>query len=131
MARRVRVLLVLLALLFQASLARGAEPLTLELGPSASSLPEGEIRLAIEKGVDVVPLAVAGTAESLPKGSLAFRKTSATVTVLPPVSTKGLTVEDAPKLADQVREQIARLIRRPIGSSSAPLPPTTAPAAFS
>ena len=92
---------------------------------------EGAFRLAIEKGVDVVPLAVAGTAESLPKGSLAFRKTSATVTVLPPVSTKGLTVEDAPKLAEQVREQIARSIRRPIGSSSAPLPPTNAPAASS
>lgn len=71
---------------------------------------EGAFRLAIEKGVDVVPLAVAGTAESLPKGSLAFRKTSATVTVLPPVSTKGLTVEDAPKLAEQVRGQIAEAI---------------------
>jgi 1-acyl-sn-glycerol-3-phosphate acyltransferase len=92
---------------------------------------EGAFRLAIEKDVDVVPLAVAGTAESLPKGSLAFRKTSATVTVLPPVSTKGLTVEDAPKLAEQVREQIARSIRRPIGSSSAPPPPPSVPAASS
>jgi 1-acyl-sn-glycerol-3-phosphate acyltransferase len=81
---------------------------------------EGAFRLAIEKGVDVVPLAVAGTAESLPKGSLAFKKTTATVTVLPPVSTKGMTVEDAPALAEKVREEIARSIRRPIGSSSPP-----------
>jgi hypothetical protein len=47
--RRLRALLVLLALLLQAGLALGAEPLTLELGPSAASLPEGEIRLAVEK----------------------------------------------------------------------------------
>ena len=71
---------------------------------------EGAFRLAIEAGVDVVPLAVTGTAESLPKGSIAFRETSATVTVLPPVSTKGLTTEDAPRLAEQVRGEIARAI---------------------
>src|SRR6266545_1886293 len=59
---------------------------------------------------DVVPLAVAGTAESLPKGSIAFCKTSATVTVLPPISTRGLTVEDAPDLAKRVRAEIARAI---------------------
>ena len=71
---------------------------------------EGAFRLAIEAAVDVVPLAVAGTAESLPKGSIAFCKTSATVTVLPPISTRGLTVEDAPDLAKRVRAEIARAI---------------------
>lgn len=71
---------------------------------------EGAFRLAIEAGVDVVPLAVAGTAESLPKGSLAFQETTATVTVLPPVSTEGLNVEDAPALAEKVRSQIALAI---------------------
>lgn len=77
---------------------------------------EGAFRLAIEAGVDVVPLAVAGTAESLPKGSLAFQETAATVTVLPPVSTEGMTVEDAPALAEKVRSQIARAI----GASARP-----------
>jgi 1-acyl-sn-glycerol-3-phosphate acyltransferase len=71
---------------------------------------EGAFRLAIEAGVDVVPLAVAGTAESLPKGSIAFRKTSATVTVLPPVLTTGMSVEDAPVLAEKVRGEISRAI---------------------
>ncbi len=71
---------------------------------------EGAFRLAIEAAVDVVPLAVAGTAESLPKGSIAFHKTSATVTVLPPISTRELTVEDAPDLAKRVRAEIARAI---------------------
>jgi 1-acyl-sn-glycerol-3-phosphate acyltransferase len=92
---------------------------------------DGAFRLAIEAGVDVVPLAVTGTAESLPKGSIAFRKTSASVTVLPPVSTKGLTVEDAPRLAEQVRDEIARAIRPPNGSSGSPPPPPTVPAAAS
>jgi 1-acyl-sn-glycerol-3-phosphate acyltransferase len=92
---------------------------------------EGAFRLAIEAGVDVVPLAVAGTAESLPKGSLAFTKTSATVTVLPPVSTRGLTVEDAPRLAQRVRAELARAIRRPTGSSESLPPPPSEPAAAS
>jgi 1-acyl-sn-glycerol-3-phosphate acyltransferase len=90
---------------------------------------EGAFRLAIEVGVDVVPLAVAGTAESLPKGSIAFRKTSATVTVLPPISTKGLTVDDAPALADRVRSGIARAISS--GSSESLPQPPSEPAAAS
>ncbi len=92
---------------------------------------EGAFRLAIEAGVDVVPLAVTGTAESLPKGSIAFRKTSASVTVLPPVSTKGLAVKDARRLAEQVREEIARAIGPATGSSGSPPPRPTAPAAAS
>ena len=46
---------------------------------------EGAFRLAIELGVDIVPLAVAGTENTLPKHSLVFRPTSASVTVLPPI----------------------------------------------
>jgi 1-acyl-sn-glycerol-3-phosphate acyltransferase len=92
---------------------------------------EGAFRLAIENGVDVVPLAVAGTAESLPKGSLAFKKTAATVTVLPPVSTKGLMVEDAPALAEKVRGEIARAIGASTGSSGSQPPPPSEPAAAS
>jgi 1-acyl-sn-glycerol-3-phosphate acyltransferase len=79
---------------------------------------EGAFRLAIEAGVDVVPLVVDGTAESLPKGSIAFNKTSATLTVLPPVSTRGLSVEDAPALAERVRGLIAAALRGPVIRSS-------------
>jgi 1-acyl-sn-glycerol-3-phosphate acyltransferase len=90
---------------------------------------EGAFRLAIEAGVDVVPLAIAGTVESLPKGSIAFNETSATVTVLPPLSTKGLALEDAPALAEKVRAQIASAITS--GSSLSPPPQPSAPAAAS
>jgi 1-acyl-sn-glycerol-3-phosphate acyltransferase len=68
---------------------------------------EGAFRLAIELGVDVVPLAVAGTETALPKHSLVFRRTKASVTVLPPVPVAGLTAADAPRLAERVRAEIA------------------------
>ncbi len=77
--------------------------------PDGSLAPfrEGAFRLAIELGVDIVPLAVAGTENTLPKHSLVFRPTSASVTVLPPVSVAGLTEADAPGLAERVRREIA------------------------
>jgi 1-acyl-sn-glycerol-3-phosphate acyltransferase len=68
---------------------------------------DGAFRLAIELGVDIVPLAIRGTETALPKHSLRFRRTSASVTVLPPVSAAGLTAAEAPALAEKVRGQIA------------------------
>jgi 1-acyl-sn-glycerol-3-phosphate acyltransferase len=79
---------------------------------------EGAFRLAIELGVDVVPLAVAGTENTLPKHSLVFRPTSASVTVLPPVPVGGLTADDAPRLAERVRGEIARAIGAPISPAA-------------
>lgn len=77
--------------------------------PDGSLAPfrEGAFRLAIELGIDIVPLAVAGTETALPKHSLVFRRTKAGVTVLPPVSVAGLTAADAPRLAERVRREIA------------------------
>jgi 1-acyl-sn-glycerol-3-phosphate acyltransferase len=68
---------------------------------------EGAFRLAIDLGVDVVPLAIAGTETALPKHSLVLRKTTATVTVLPAISTAGLGASDAAGLAERVRREIA------------------------
>lgn len=72
---------------------------------------EGAFRLAIELGVDIVPLAVAGTENTLPKHSLVFRPTSASVTVLPAVPVAGLTAADASALAERVRHEIAQAIQ--------------------
>jgi 1-acyl-sn-glycerol-3-phosphate acyltransferase len=69
---------------------------------------EGAFRLAIEAGVDVVPLAISGTEEALPKHSIVFHPTTATLTVLPAISTEGLRVADAPRLAQEVRQAISR-----------------------
>jgi 1-acyl-sn-glycerol-3-phosphate acyltransferase len=68
---------------------------------------DGAFRLAIEAGVPVVPLAISGAARSLPKRSRVFHPSTATLSVLPPVQTAGLTVEDARALGARVRDQIA------------------------
>lgn len=73
---------------------------------------EGAFRLAIEAGVDVLPLAIAGTVEGLPKHSIVFQPTTATITVLPPLSTAGMTASDAPRLAQASRDAIARALSR-------------------
>jgi 1-acyl-sn-glycerol-3-phosphate acyltransferase len=71
---------------------------------------EGTFRLAIDLGIDIVPLAISGTETALPKHSMVFHRTTATVEVLPPVSVAGLTAADAPALADRVRADIARAL---------------------
>ena len=110
-------------------LVRGSSVIVFPEGtrsPDGSIAPfrEGAFRLAIELGVDVVPLAVAGTENTLPKHSLVFRPTSATVTALPAVPVAGLTAADAPELAERVRSEIAQAIGAP-----APAPQPAAPAA--
>jgi 1-acyl-sn-glycerol-3-phosphate acyltransferase len=75
---------------------------------SLGAFREGAFRLAIEAGVDVVPLAIEGTEECLPKHSLIFQPATATITVLPPVSTAGLQAADSARLAAGVRERIRR-----------------------
>jgi 1-acyl-sn-glycerol-3-phosphate acyltransferase len=67
----------------------------------------GAFELAIRAGVPVLPVALAGTHSCRPKGSKWFGRARAIAKVLPPVSTEGLTVEDAPALAARVRELIA------------------------
>jgi len=80
---------------------------------------EGAYRLAIEAGVAVLPLAIYGASSSLPKHSLVFQPTTATVVVLPPEPTEGLTAADAPRLAARVRDRIAEAIRK-VERSEAP-----------
>jgi 1-acyl-sn-glycerol-3-phosphate acyltransferase len=71
---------------------------------------EGAFRLAIEAGVDILPLAIAGSERGLPKRSIVFRPSTVTLTVLPSVSAAGLTSADAPRLAERVRQVIARAL---------------------
>ena len=104
-------------------LSRGSSVIVFPEGtrsPDGSIAPfrEGAFRLAIELGVDVMPLAVAGTENTLPKHSLVMRPTSASVTVLPAVSVAGLTAEDAPRLAERVRGDIARAIGAPVSPAA-------------
>ncbi len=67
---------------------------------------DGAFRVAVEAGVPILPMAVAGTANAMAKGSLVFNPARAEVRVLEPVPTEGLTLEDVPALRDQVRQRI-------------------------
>lgn len=67
---------------------------------------DGAFRLAIEAGVPILPLAVSGTATALRKHDWRFGRSTATVRVLPPVETAGLTVEQVPELKERVRAMI-------------------------
>jgi 1-acyl-sn-glycerol-3-phosphate acyltransferase len=71
---------------------------------------DGAFRLAIESGVDVVPLAIVGATEGLRKRSFVLSPAHATVYVLPPVSTAGLKADDARGLAGEVRARIGAQI---------------------
>jgi 1-acyl-sn-glycerol-3-phosphate acyltransferase len=73
---------------------------------------EGAFRLAIEGGVAVLPLAIYGASGSLPKHSFIFRPATATLVVLPPEPTTGMTAGDAPCLAAKVRDRISEAIRK-------------------
>ena len=68
----------------------------------------GLFRVAIELGVPVVPVTVTGLYEVLHKGSLLIRPGNEVIVYVDePISTEGLTVEDAPALRDRVRNIIA------------------------
>ncbi|MEO5590435.1 MAG: lysophospholipid acyltransferase family protein, partial [Gemmatimonadaceae bacterium] len=82
--------------------------------PTESLLPfkDGAFRLAIEEGVPILPIAVAGTRNCMAKHSFAFRRARAKARVLPPISTEGLTDADIPALREQTRSLIDRERRR-------------------
>jgi 1-acyl-sn-glycerol-3-phosphate acyltransferase len=79
-------------------------------GGAPGEFREGAFRLAIEGGVEIVPLAIVGAAEGLPKNGFILHPAHAVVYVLPPVPTIGLTSADARRLASDVRARIAAKI---------------------
>jgi 1-acyl-sn-glycerol-3-phosphate acyltransferase len=67
---------------------------------------DGAFRLAIEAGVPVLPLVVAGTGTALPKKGWKMGRATAEVRVLEPVPTEGLAPADAAGLRRRVRNLI-------------------------
>jgi 1-acyl-sn-glycerol-3-phosphate acyltransferase len=67
----------------------------------------GAFQLAIELGLPVVPVALAGTAQGMPKGGgIWVRPATPAVRVLEPLSVAGLGLQDAPTLAAEARARI-------------------------
>jgi 1-acyl-sn-glycerol-3-phosphate acyltransferase len=77
--------------------------------PDGRLLPfkDGAFQLAIEAGVPVLPVALAGTRSCRPKGSLWFGDARAVAHALPPIPTAGLGPEDVAALREQARTAIA------------------------
>ncbi len=69
----------------------------------------GSFLLAIQVGLPVVPVAVSGSRHVMLKGRLRVGRGRVSLAVRPPIETRGRfepTIEDAKRLADEVREQI-------------------------
>jgi 1-acyl-sn-glycerol-3-phosphate acyltransferase len=67
----------------------------------------GAFRLAIEAGVPILPIAIDGTSNAIPKHNWKFsEEITARVRVLDPVPTDGAVVEDAARLAEEVRQRV-------------------------
>jgi 1-acyl-sn-glycerol-3-phosphate acyltransferase len=80
----------------------------------------GAFRVAIEAGVPVLPIAVDGTSDAIPKHGWRFgERIAARVRVLEPVPTAGLSGEDAPALAEAVRQRIIAQLAAWRGASPA------------
>jgi 1-acyl-sn-glycerol-3-phosphate acyltransferase len=77
--------------------------------PHADLLPfrDGAFRVAVELGLPILPIAVAGTRNAMAKDSMRFNRARAIARVLEPVETDGLTETDVPALRDRVRSMIA------------------------
>jgi 1-acyl-sn-glycerol-3-phosphate acyltransferase len=82
--------------------------------PTDTMLPfkDGAFRLAIEAGVAVLPLVVTGTRDALAKHDWRMNPARATVTVLEPIETTGLTLNDVSALKERVRTVIAQARER-------------------
>jgi len=76
--------------------------------PDGKLLPfkDGAFQLAIEAQVPILPVAVRGTRDCRPKGSKWFGEARAVARVLEPIPTKGMTLEDVPRLRDLARSRI-------------------------
>ena len=69
----------------------------------------GGVLVAVRAGVPIVPVALAGGSDMLPVRSLSMRPGRLTVCFGKPMSTEGLTEEDAPDFAQRVREEVVRM----------------------
>ncbi|HEY8369503.1 MAG TPA: lysophospholipid acyltransferase family protein [Thermodesulfobacteriota bacterium] len=83
-----------------------SEPSRLAHEPVAPFKKGGTI-LAIQAGVPIVPVAIAGTERILPKHAVTIRPGTVRVTIGRPIPTAGLTDADRTWLTDEVRAAIA------------------------
>ncbi len=71
----------------------------------------GAFKLAIEAGVDILPIAITGTANALPKHTWKFSQEDTPMRMLvgETISTRGMTDKDLPRLLEQSRQRVVDL----------------------
>jgi 1-acyl-sn-glycerol-3-phosphate acyltransferase len=67
---------------------------------------DGAFRIAIERGLPILPIAVAGTRDAMRPGSLIFQRANAEARVLAPIETVGLGPDDVEALKQRTRDAI-------------------------
>jgi 1-acyl-sn-glycerol-3-phosphate acyltransferase len=71
----------------------------------------GAFKLAIKKGVAILPIAIHGTADAIPTGKLILPPVAKiSMTVLPAIETEGLKSSDCPQLTETARTLIAQAL---------------------
>ena len=71
---------------------------------------KGGFHLAMDAGVEIVPVAIRGTGAVMPPGSMLIRAGEVSLTVGEPIPTAGLTAADRQRLVDEVRGKIAEML---------------------
>ena len=79
---------------------------------------KGGFRLAIDSGVDIVPIAIKGSRALMPRGAALIRAGTVRVEIGEPIPAGGLTVEDRNKLIDHVHARVAEMLGE--GTSAKP-----------
>jgi 1-acyl-sn-glycerol-3-phosphate acyltransferase len=87
--------------------------------PDGNLLPfkDGAFQIAIEAQAPILPVALNGTRACRPKGSPWFGEAKASVRILEPIPTQGLTLEALPALRERAREAIAKALREGVGAA--------------
>jgi 1-acyl-sn-glycerol-3-phosphate acyltransferase len=83
---------------------------TRSLDGTVGPFKKGSFTLALESGVEVVPVAVRGTRELLPKGSLTVRPGTAFVYIADPLDVETVRSLDKASLSDRVRAVICGML---------------------
>jgi 1-acyl-sn-glycerol-3-phosphate acyltransferase len=77
----------------------------------------GSFLLAIDAGLPVVPVSIAGSRHVMLKGRLMTCPGNVTLSVHDPIPTAGLGREQARELAERVRDVVGRSVDQPVGST--------------
>jgi 1-acyl-sn-glycerol-3-phosphate acyltransferase len=91
---------------------------------------KGGFHLAIDSGVEIVPMAIRGTGAVMPPGTPLIRAGHVEIEIDEPISTVGLGPSDRQKLLERVYARIADMLGEPTVrvESAAPAPESAAPA---